>query len=132
MGLTPRARTRYKERLTTRRSELVNAGPHKIEPNRQDPTTSGVSDEDAQALSEMMQTLASSRNRDDAKELSAIDRALAKLRDEPDEFGVCEDCGEDIPERRLEVMPWAGLCTECQAKVDPRRNVGRKKITDYR
>jgi DnaK suppressor protein len=132
MSHPPRARARWQSRLTTRRGELVAAGPHKIEPNRRDPTTSGIADEDEQALSEMLQTLASSRNRDDARELAAIDRALTKLRDEPEDFGVCEDCGEDIPERRLEVMPWAAFCTECQQKVDPRRNVARKKLTDYR
>lgn len=134
MSVAPRARARarWQELLSTRRAELVSAGPHAIEPNRRDPSTSGVADEDEQALSEMLQTLASTRNRDSARVLGEIDRALAKLRDEPEDFGVCEDCGEDIPERRLAVMPWAQLCTECQAKVDPRRNVARKKITDYR
>ena len=27
---------------------------------------------------------------------------------------------------------WAALCTECQAKADPKRGVARKKVTDYR
>jgi DnaK suppressor protein len=80
----------------------------------------------------MLQTLASTRNRESAQLLAAIDRALAKLADRPDEYGTCEDCEEDIPARRLEVMPWAALCTECQSKQDPKRNVARKKITDYR
>jgi DnaK suppressor protein len=126
-----RARDRFAKLLASRRTELIAAGPEKIEPNRKDATTSGVADEDEQALSEMLQTLASSRNRDGAKTIAAIDRALRKLKDTPEDYGACEDCGEDIPARRLEVMPWASLCTECQAKIDPARNVGRRKLTDY-
>ena len=80
----------------------------------------------------MLQTLASTRNRDNARELAEIDRALRKLRDAPDEFGVCEDCGDEIPEKRLGVMPFARFCAECQAAADPKRNVARKSVTDYK
>jgi len=130
--MDPKSLRRWRSLLTTRRAELVAAGSAKIEPNRRDATTSGVADEDEQALSEMLQTLASTRNRESAQLLAAMDRALRKIELEPDDFGACEDCEEDIPARRLEVMPWAAFCTGCQAKQDPQRNVARKKITDYR
>lgn len=125
-------RRQFRALLEQRRERLVHEGPAKIEPNRKDPTTVGVADEDEQALSEMLQTLASARNRDSAREVRDIDRALRKLRDEPDEFGVCEDCGDDIPEKRLLVMPWAAFCAECQGAHDPKRNVARTKVTDYK
>ena len=127
-----RQRGKLERLLHDKRAELVAAGPQKIEPNRKDVATSGVADDDEQALSEMLQTLASTRNRESATMIASIDRALHKLRDEPDDFGTCEDCGEDIPSKRLEVMPWAAYCTECQSKLDPARNVSRKKLTDYR
>jgi DnaK suppressor protein len=130
--MTEGKRRKFAELLQARRDKLVADGPQKIEPNRKDPTTVGVADEDEQALSEMLQTLASTRNRDHARELANIDRALRKLRDEPDEFGVCEDCGDDIADKRLEVMPWAGLCAECQAAADPKRGVARKSVTDFK
>src|SRR3954471_451661 len=47
------------------------------------------------------------------RELLAIERALAKMA--TGSFGVCEDCGEDIPSRRLLVLPEARLCANCQA-----------------
>ncbi|MBU2548628.1 MAG: TraR/DksA family transcriptional regulator [Proteobacteria bacterium] len=31
------------------------------------------------------------------------------------EYGFCEDCGEEIPARRLELMPWVTRCVNCQA-----------------
>jgi DnaK suppressor protein len=132
MAMTGAKRQAFEKLLQTRRDKLVAEGPARIEPNRKDASTVGVSDEDEQALSEMLQTLASSRNRDTAREVQQIERALRKLRDEPDEFGVCEDCGDDIPEKRLEVMPWAAFCAECQTAVDPKRNVARTKVTDYK
>ena len=106
-------RTRWEALLKTRRDELVAEGPARIEPNRKDATTVGVADEDEQALSEMLQTLASTRNREHSTRLAEIDRALAKLHNSPDNFGECEDCGDEIPEKRLGVMPWARYCAEC-------------------
>ena len=127
-----RARKRFAELLRQRRQERVAAGPVPIEPNRTDDTAVGVPDEDAQALSEMLQAVASSRNRDAAREVAEIDRALRKLRDEPEEFGVCEDCGDDIGAKRLELKPWAVFCAECQSAQDPKRNQSRKSTTDFR
>jgi RNA polymerase-binding protein DksA len=46
------------------------------------------------------------------RELLAIERALSKMA--TGSFGVCEDCGEDIPPRRLMVLPEARLCAICQ------------------
>lgn len=125
-------RRSFEEMLRARRDKIVAEGPQKIEPNRKDEADVGVADEDAQALSEMLQTLASSRNREGAREVAEIDRALRKLRETPDEFGVCEDCGDDIAEKRLGVMPFARLCAECQAAADPKRNVARKSVTDFK
>jgi len=113
------------------RDEILATGPSKIEPNRTDPTSTGVADEDAQALSEMLQTLASQRNRAQADLLARVDRALRKVADNPDEFGTCEECDEDIPPKRLLLMPHATLCATCQSTRDPKRCQARKKITDY-
>ena len=29
------------------------------------------------------------------------------------EYGICIECGEDIPQRRLEVVPSALMCVDC-------------------
>jgi DnaK suppressor protein len=117
--------------LLALRDETVAAGPQKIEPNRKDPSAVGVADEDEQALGEMMQTLASKRNEQQAHLLAKIGRALRKLADAPDEFGTCEECEEEIADKRLGLMPYATLCAECQSKHDPRRGRTRRSLTDY-
>lgn len=47
------------------------------------------------------------------RELKAIERALKKMQNGT--FGICEDCGDAIPPRRLMVLPQARLCANCQA-----------------
>jgi RNA polymerase-binding transcription factor len=120
-----------KKLLLALREKTLAEGPAKIEPNRKDAATVGVPDEDEQALSEMMQTLASQRNRKQAELLKQIDRALRKLDGDPDMVGLCEDCEEEIAEQRLKLMPYATLCAECQSKRDPKRGQARKSLTDY-
>jgi DnaK suppressor protein len=130
--MTPRQRLAHRRTLERLRAELVRAGPARIEPNRRDPAAADVSDEDAQALSEMLQVLASKRNAGQAALLRLVDRALAKLADAPGDFGLCEDCEEEIGARRLAVVPYAPLCVACQSRRDPRRGGSRKKLTDFR
>lgn len=123
---------RYRQKLSALRDEIIATGPKKIEPNRQDSATVGVSDEDAQALSEMMQTLASQQNKKQAEAVGKIDHALRKIDSEPDDFGVCEECGDDISDKRLAFMPYATLCIECQTAQDPKRGERRRHAGDYK
>jgi DnaK suppressor protein len=130
--MTPKGRTAAKRALERLRAALVAAGPARIEPNRTDPTSTGVADEDAQALSEMLQVLASQRNKGQAGLVAQVDRALRKLADAPEDFGLCEECEEEIPAKRLAVMPYAARCAACQAKAEPKLGAGRRKLTGFR
>ena len=44
--------------------------------------------------------------------LKQIDDALERLDD--GSYGVCESCGLEIGEERLEAMPFSRLCRDCQ------------------
>jgi RNA polymerase-binding protein DksA len=46
--------------------------------------------------------------------LIALEEALKRI--ERGTYGVCEDCGEKIPHRRLEAYLSARLCISCKAK----------------
>jgi DnaK suppressor protein len=67
-----------------------------------------------------------------SQDVARIDRALRKLEEDPESYGLCEECEEEIPKKRLELLPYATLCTDCQAARDPRRGEGRRSLTDYR
>ncbi len=129
--MTPAERQTHRRNLLALRERLIAAGPARIEPNRRDASTSGVEDEDAQALSEMLQVLASQRNRGQAELLGRIDAALRKLAEAPEEYGLCQECEEELDPRRLALMPYATLCPSCQGKSEPRRGQRRRTITDY-
>ena len=49
----------------------------------------------------------------DRQALAGIREALARI--EAGEYGVCEECGEDISEARLVAQPMATLCVHCQS-----------------
>lgn len=131
-AMTPAVRRKLETRLRELRQELLASGPSRIEPSRTDDARIG-SDEDEQPLNEMLQSVASGRNRNLAKTLALIDKALQKLKDDPDDFGNCEDCGDEIPRARLEALPYAEFCVPCQQRADgPKSGPTRKKLTDYR
>lgn len=44
--------------------------------------------------------------------LKATNDALQKI--EKGTYGKCENCGETIPEKRLEVLPEAKICLKCR------------------
>jgi RNA polymerase-binding protein DksA len=48
--------------------------------------------------------------------LVQIDAALARIQGGT--YGVCTNCGKQIPEERLEARPWASLCIDCQRDAD--------------
>jgi RNA polymerase-binding transcription factor DksA len=50
----------------------------------------------------------------EGRRLYEIDQALSRLIRDPERFGVCDRCGRDIPLQRLEVVPEATLCADCQ------------------
>ena len=113
------------------RAQALAKGAAPIQPNTRDETQVGTVDEDAQALGEMLQVLSSQRNKGQKELLLRIDTALRRLDEDPDDFGLCQECEESIPWKRLELLPYATLCAACQTRRDPQRGAARKKITDY-
>jgi DnaK suppressor protein len=45
-----------------------------------------------------------------------IQSALAAIGE--GSYGLCADCEEAIPRKRLDAVPWARLCVPCQSKVE--------------
>lgn len=49
-------------------------------------------------------------------ELTAIQAALRRL--DEGTYGTCKDCGEAIPEGRLDALPATPLCTSCATAAE--------------
>jgi DnaK suppressor protein len=57
----------------------------------------------------------------------AIDEALTRLNEGT--YGICAECGVEISERRLEAVPFAKLCVECQAREELEKSKKKKSAT---
>ena len=55
----------------------------------------------------------------DTQHLEAVDAALARL--DAGTYGQCTSCGRSIAPERLDALPWAALCIECQRAARGRR-----------
>ena len=51
--------------------------------------------------------------------LRAVRAALARM--DEGTYGVCIHCEEEIKPKRLEAVPWAAYCVNCQQILDSRR-----------
>ncbi len=50
------------------------------------------------------------------RRLAQAEQALARLREGT--YGVCQECGQAIDPERLEALPAAVLCVDCQRKAE--------------
>lgn len=55
----------------------------------------------------------------DIKRLRLIDGAVSRIHN--DRYGICMRCNKKIPRERIEAIPYALMCIECQTS-DERRN----------
>lgn len=46
--------------------------------------------------------------------MGEINEALRRIYKEPERYGRCDSCGTEIALERLDVVPWARHCLECQ------------------
>jgi DnaK suppressor protein len=51
--------------------------------------------------------------------LEAIEIALKNI--ESDDFGYCDECGEEITKKRLLAVPLARMCINCQSNIERSR-----------
>lgn len=60
------------------------------------------------------QAMSQAQERARSAELLRIDQAFRRLAD--GEYGYCQECGEEIPDKRLEIDPSAVSCVKCAGR----------------
>ncbi|REK15886.1 MAG: TraR/DksA family transcriptional regulator [Planctomycetota bacterium] len=58
----------------------------------------------------------------ESRELASIENALERMR--TGQYGVCEGCGCSIPMARLNALPYATLCINCQREQEQYGHTG--------
>jgi len=63
------------------------------------------------------------------EKLRNIDEALLKI--DEGEYGICEECEEEIPVGRLKIVPFARYCVRCKADIE-KQQAQTKRFEDDR
>ena len=64
----------------------------------------------------------------ESRELAHIENALERIR--AGKYGSCEFCGSKIPMARLNALPYATMCIECQREVERSGSSGMSRHDD--
>ena len=109
--MTPTNREKTQAILAARREELSRAARRRegITIER----TADALDETQSAAARELTTRTLER---DAKLLRDVQIAMDRLAD--GSYGVCMECEEEISQKRLQALPWAALCLNCQENAD--------------
>lgn len=94
--------------LKSKRQELID----QLNEWRQDVRVERVTeDEGGQASWAQMEHLAFATLEQGERTLAEVEAALRRM--DHGTYGVCEGCGEPIPDARLRALPWARFCVKC-------------------
>jgi DnaK suppressor protein len=106
---------KMRDLLVTRRDALRKAlaGDLSLLMQLRDQTGSDVVDA---ALDAAQDEISSQLAEVESRELANIERALARIRS--GSYGECELCGNKIPLARLNALPYATCCIECQRAAE--------------
>ncbi len=108
-NIEARLRHRYLEIWTDVRRELQKHGDQQYEDLVQ-----GSGDVVDDATADLLVDLNLTEIDRDIEELRAVQDAIARL--ERGEYGICQSCGTEIAPARLEALPQAAFCIECQTR----------------
>ena len=112
--MKPEKLDHYRETLNERLQELLSeaektvSGMTALNDNYPDPTDRASLESDRNFMLRI-------RDRE-RKLISKIKSALERI--DSGEFGICESCGDDIGEERLNVRPVTTLCIACKKKQE--------------
>ena len=107
--LDEEAKKRFRTRLKERRADIFRLRTNLIE-SRQELSEAEIEPEEM-ALKEEINLSLEQLDENEKDEVEAIDWALRKI--ETGSYGICESCGKEISENRLNVLPWTRLCKSC-------------------
>ncbi|MEK9629845.1 MAG: TraR/DksA family transcriptional regulator [Nitrospinota bacterium] len=106
------------------RTEIVGdvEKAHQNEKDNQAEQMADISDDAARAYDKKIQ---GDLEEQEWTKLKQVEAALDKI--ENDGYGICEQCETEIPEARLEIMPYAEFCTQCLNEMEKQSSFDDQK-----
>jgi DnaK suppressor protein len=121
-GLSPEQLAALQARLETARIHLISQLEDDIDPEAdlRQPLPHEVEASPADNASQRtLNELVHEAAEHSAHQLNLVQHALARMAD--GEYGLCENCGEEVGYSRLDARPEARLCIACQTRLEKRR-----------
>ncbi len=105
----------YRKRLLAKQVELLRLVTKSEQDGREadEEATQDIADKAANSYTKEFLFHQSDENR---RILQLVNEALERLKNGG--YGLCVACHEEVEQKRLEAVPWARHCIECQTKQD--------------
>jgi len=117
-GLTRQELQRFREQLLAKQREFLDAYTNsKVDSRNRE--SDGTEDYIDYAVNSYDREFLLSLTEIEQTELTLVQQALARI--ERNQFGLCTQCEQPIPIKRLEVQPWARYCLRCQEAAEQGR-----------
>ena len=101
----------YRERLEKQRADILSMYQNDVRAG-QESTDEGTEDIVDRANNSYNRELMFSLSDTERQLMLEVDKALERIED--GSYGRCANCGTEIAEKRLEAVPWARHCIDCQ------------------
>lgn len=105
----------YKKKLHEKRRNLTDAYMRDKNYGRES-DSGGTQDLADKASTSYTKEFLYSLSNSERSILQEVEDAITRLGE--GEFGVCEECEESIHKKRLDAVPWARYCLQCQEAHD--------------
>ncbi|HEV3279569.1 MAG TPA: TraR/DksA family transcriptional regulator [Terriglobia bacterium] len=105
----------YRNRLTEKKQELVRL-VHEIDRDGREADEEGTQDLADKAANAYTKEFLFHQSNDNRQILTLVNEALDRTKD--GSYGICMECGQEVQAKRLDAVPWARHCIECQEKQD--------------
>jgi len=106
----------FKKRLEERQLELRKTVSRTEQDGREADSADTAQDIADRASSSYNKEFLFHRSNNERQLLQMVEGALSRISEGI--FGQCISCGNEINARRLEAVPWARHCIECQEKLE--------------
>lgn len=105
----------YRKRLHEKQEQLLRLVSKSDQDGREadEEGTQDIADKAANAYTKEFLFHQSNDNR---QILTLVDEALERIKSGA--YGTCVECQDEVQTKRLDAVPWARHCIECQAKQD--------------
>jgi len=113
--LDKRTIERFKKVLLKEREEIIG-DVKQIYESSQEVGQDGIQDIGDEAANVYNKQILLTLNENDRMRLKEVDEALDRMASKT--YGTCEECGEPIGLKRLEVKPVAKYCVPCKTKLE--------------